>query len=313
MASPVNASLVAPLQTLAAPRMARPPTHRVRDILVITVCTLLRGGEGGQARERCGKSQRAWRPTCLAVPNGMASHDTFGRLFARLNPQRLHKCFVSWPRAVSPLTQGALVPREGQTVQASLARATASSLVPLLSTWCAAHGGLVGGQRKTASKANASTASPDLLHVLAIKGGMRTSAARGCQTAMAGQSQSPGGAALLALKSHHQKADAAVKQPVQQSIEPQLAWRTAEHCFDAFDASHGRRVRRRVWPITNLTALPARAQWPGLPSVLAVESLRMAHQHAPVPSDSRLYLSRLVRSATAWGAMVRQQWDSETT
>jgi len=104
MASPVNASLVAPLQTLAAPRMARPPTHRVRDILVITVCTLLRGGEGGQARERCGKSQRAWRPTCLAVPNGMASHDTLGRLFARLNPQRLHKCFVSWPRAVSPLT-----------------------------------------------------------------------------------------------------------------------------------------------------------------------------------------------------------------
>jgi hypothetical protein len=63
-----------------------------------------------------GKSKRAWLQTFLALPNGIPSHDTFGRLFARLNPQRFQECFLSWPRVVSHLTQGALVSVDGKTV-----------------------------------------------------------------------------------------------------------------------------------------------------------------------------------------------------
>src|SRR2546427_10230017 len=81
--------------------------------------------------------------------------------------------------------------------------------------------------------------------------------------------------------------------------------------FDAFDDSHGRTVRRRVWTITDLTALPELAKWPGLQSVIAVETIRMAHQHAPVTSDYRFYISSLARSATAFVAMIRQHWDIE--
>jgi hypothetical protein len=49
--------------------------------------------------ELFGKSKRAWLQTFLALPNGVPSHDTFGRLFACLNPQRFQECFLSWPRA----------------------------------------------------------------------------------------------------------------------------------------------------------------------------------------------------------------------
>jgi hypothetical protein len=91
----------------------------------------------------------------------------------------------------------------------------------------------------------------------------------------------------LALKGHHKKAYAAVKQPFHQHIEPQLAWRTAENFFDAFDDSHGRTVRRRVWTITDIAPLPELAPWPGRQSVIVVETIRMAHQQAPVTSDYR--------------------------
>jgi hypothetical protein len=57
--------------------------------------------------------------------------------------------------------------------------------------------------------------------------------------------------------------------------------------------------------------LPALAQWPGLQSVIAVETIRTAHQHAPVTSDYRFYLSSLERSATAFVTMIRQHWDIE--
>jgi predicted transposase YbfD/YdcC len=106
-----------------------------------------------------------------------------------------------------------------------------------------------------------------------------------CQTAIASQIRAQGGDYLLALKGNHKKAYTAVKQYFHEHIEHQLAWRTAEHFFDAFDDSHGRTVRRRVWTITDLTALPALAKWSGLQAAIVVETIRAAYPGAPITSD----------------------------
>ena len=311
MADTVNASIVEHFRTLEDPRIERTKKHLLLDILVIALCTLLTGGEGFQDMALFGKSKQAWLQTFLALPRGIPSHDTFGRVFARLNPQRFQQCFLSWTQAVAQLTQGALVSLDGKTVRASFDRATASSPLHMLSAWCSDQGGLVIGQIKTEAKSNEITAIPDLLQLLALQGCIVTIDAMGGQTAIAEHIRDQGGDYLLALKSNHKKAYTAVKQHLHEHIEHQLAWRTAENFFDAFDDSHGRTVRRRVWTITDLAALPELAKWPGLQSVIAVETIRMAHQHAPVTSDYRFYISSLARSATAFVAMIRQHWDIE--
>jgi DDE_Tnp_1-associated len=130
MASPANASIVEPFQTLEDPRRERTKKPPLLDILVIALCTLRTGGEGFQDMELCGKSKQAWLHTFLTLPHGIPSHDTFGRVLARLHPQRFQQCFLSWTQAVARLTQGALVSLDGKTVRASLARATASSPLP---------------------------------------------------------------------------------------------------------------------------------------------------------------------------------------
>ncbi len=135
--------------------------------------------------------------------------------------------------------------------------------------------------------------------------------AMGCQTAIAGQIRAQEGDYLLALKSNHKKAYKAFKQYFYGHIEHHLAWRTSENFFDAFDDSHGRTVRRRVWTLTDFAALPELAKWPDLHAVIAVETIRMAHQHVPITSDYRFYISSLSRSATAFIAMIRQHWDIE--
>jgi predicted transposase YbfD/YdcC len=122
----------------------------------------------------------------------------------------------------------------------------------MLSAWCSAHGGLVIGQIKPDTTSNALPAIPALLQLFAITGCMVPIDALGCQTAIASQIQAQGGDSLLALQWNHKKADKAVKRHVHAHVEPQLAWRTAENCFAAFDNSHGRTVRRRVWTITDL-------------------------------------------------------------
>jgi predicted transposase YbfD/YdcC len=311
MADPMNASIVEHFHTLEDPRIERTKKHLLLDILVIAVCTLLTGGEGFQDMELFGKSKRTWLQTFLALPHGIPSHDTFGRVFARLNPKRFQECFLSWTRAVAQFTHGALISLDGKTVKASFDRATASSPLHMLSAWCSDNGGLVIGQMRTETKSNEITAIPELLHLLAIKGCIVTIDAMGCQTAIARQIRDQGGDYLLALKGNHKKAYTAVKQYFHGHIEHQLAWRTAENFFDAFDDSHGRTVRRRVWTITNLPTLPALAKWPGLQAAIVVETIRAAYPGAPITSDYRVYISSLIRSATAFVTMIRQHWDIE--
>jgi len=162
MSVPVNASIVEHFQTLEDPRIERTKKHNLLDILVIALCTLLTGGEGFQDMELFGKSKRAWLQTFLALPHGVPSHDTLGRVFARLNPQHFQECFLAWTQAVAQLTTGALVSLDGKTVRASFDRATASSPLHMLSAWCSEQGGLVIGQSKTEEKSNEITAIPDL-------------------------------------------------------------------------------------------------------------------------------------------------------
>ena len=170
MADPVNVSIVEHFQSLEDPRIERSRKHRLIDILVIALCTLLSGGEGFQDMELFGKSKCAWLQTFLALPHGIPSHDTFGRVFACLNPRRFQECFLAWTQAVAQLTQGALISLDGKTVRASFDRATASSPLHMLSAWCSEQGGLVLGQLKTEAKSNEITAIPELLQLLAIKG-----------------------------------------------------------------------------------------------------------------------------------------------
>jgi predicted transposase YbfD/YdcC len=306
MADTINASIVEHFQTLEDPRIARTKKHLLLDILVIALCTLLTGGEGFQDMELFGKRKQAWLQTFLALPYGIPSHDTFGRVFARLNPEHFQACFLSWTRAVTQLTQGVLISLDGKTVKASFDRATAASPLHMLSAWCSQNGGLVVGQLKTASKSNEITAIPALLQLLMLKGCIVTIDAMGCQTRIAAQILAQGGDYLLTLKGNHRKASTAVKQHFHQEIEHNLLRREEANFFDAFDDSHGRLVRRRVWTITDLTPLPELAKWPGLQAVIAVETIRTAHQHAPVTSDYRFYISSLVRSAETFAAMIRQ-------
>ena len=168
------------------------------------------GGDGFQDMELFGKSKQAWLEQFLDLPNGIPSHDTFGRVFARLEPEPFHPCFLSWTQAVAKLTQGAVVSLDGKTARASFDRATELSPVHVVSAWCSQNGGLVMGQLKTHSKSNEITAIPELLKLLAIKGCIVTIDAMGCQTAIVKQIVDQQGDYLVTLKNNHRKTYRAV-------------------------------------------------------------------------------------------------------
>src|SRR5512135_961987 len=78
------------------PRIERTKRHKLLDIIIIAICGTICGAEGWVDIEEFGKAKEEWLKTILELPNGIPSHDTFGRVFARLDPVRF-----STPAALS--------------------------------------------------------------------------------------------------------------------------------------------------------------------------------------------------------------------
>ena len=89
--------------------------HLLIDIIVITICATICGANNWEAVAAYGITKYEWLKTFLALPNGIPSHDTFIRLFARLKSEELQSCFISWMQAVHQVTNGELLNVDGKT------------------------------------------------------------------------------------------------------------------------------------------------------------------------------------------------------
>lgn len=104
---------------LEDPRMDRTKHHQLLDIIAIAICGVICGADNWVDLELFGRSKEEWLKRFLVLPNGIPSHDTFGRVFARLDPEKFAQCFTSWVKAVSQLTQGQVIAIDGKTLRRS--------------------------------------------------------------------------------------------------------------------------------------------------------------------------------------------------
>src|SRR5213080_2353324 len=152
---------------LTDPRIERTREHRLVDIVTIALCAVLCGAGDWVAIETFGRAKQAWLRTFLTLPGGIPSHDTFGRIFALLDPEEFQRCFVAWVRAVVGELPAQVVEVDGKSSRRSANRSRDQHPLHLLSAWATASG-LVLGQEATDAKSNEITALPRLLRVLAL-------------------------------------------------------------------------------------------------------------------------------------------------
>src|ERR1044072_1768730 len=96
--------------------------HKLHDIIVLAVCAVICGADGWVEVETFAQSKLAWFRTFLDLPGGIPSHDTFGRVFARLDPDAFERCFLNWAAAVAGLAGGRLLAIDGQAIRRSFER-----------------------------------------------------------------------------------------------------------------------------------------------------------------------------------------------
>ncbi len=113
-----NTSFTIFFSRLEDPRLDRKKRHSLHDIIAITICAVIAGAEGWTDVARFGKAKEAWLRTFLKLPNGIPSHDTFGRFFSLLDPVAFQRCFIEWVQSIHQSVQG-VVAIDGKTARRS--------------------------------------------------------------------------------------------------------------------------------------------------------------------------------------------------
>lgn len=128
--------------SLEDPLVERTKEHLLIDIVAIAICAVICGADSWCDIENYGNDKQQWLASFLALPNGIPSHDTFARVFARLNPEQLQACFLSWIETISTLTQGEVVAIDGKTLRQSYDTQQGKGAIhmvrpgQLLTAWC---------------------------------------------------------------------------------------------------------------------------------------------------------------------------------
>lgn len=300
-------SILEQFSQLKDPRVERTKRHKLIDVVAIAICAVICGANGWTDVELFGKSKRAWLQTFLELPNGIPSHDTFGRVFAMLDAGQFERCFVSWVSAVSELTKGEVVAIDGKTLRRSHDRANGKSALHLVSAWSSANR-LVLGQQKVEGHSNEITAIPELLRRLDMSGCVVTIDAMGCQKNVASEIVEREADYVLALKGNQR----ALYEDVKDTFD---MWDGGEGDFyEAMEKSHGRIERLRCWSVTDsecIKHINGKGEWRGLSSVALVECERVAD--GALSKCRRYYISSLRVDAKAMLEYARAHWGIENS
>ena len=139
-----GASIMDYFEPLEDPRIDRCKRHQLLDIIAIAICAVICGADSWVYIELFGKSNLEWFQTFLELPHGIPSHDTFGDVCSRLDPEQFQQCFMAWTQAVSDLIPGEVVASDGKTVRRSHDRNAGQRAIHPVSWYGAGSGQCLG-------------------------------------------------------------------------------------------------------------------------------------------------------------------------
>ncbi len=286
------------------PRVERTKLHNLEDILAIAISATICGAQGWYEMAFFGQCKHQWFKTFLKLPNGIPTDDTFRRVISALRPDEFEACFQRWTKAVSNLRND-IIAIDGKTLRRSHDNANNKSAIHIVSAW-ACENKMVFGQIATDEKSNEITAIPKLLEMLVLDGSVVTIDAMGCQKKIAEKIIDSNGDYIFSLKGNH----GTLHKEVKLFLDDAIANGGDYDYNQTTDGGHGRVEVRKVWYCQDVQWIQDCKDWPGLSSLVAVESQRMVDDE--ISTERRYFISSLsCIGAETIGHMIRSHWGVE--
>jgi predicted transposase YbfD/YdcC len=285
-------------------------THQLFNIIAIAILGTICGADGWVEIEQFGYQKLNWLRQYLFIPKGIPSHDTFGRVFAQIDPEEFQNSFMKWVKALQQITQGQVIGIDGKQMRGSHDHRKGQRALYMVSAW-AEQNHLVLGQRQVAEKSNEITAIPELLRLLEIKGCIVTVDAIGTQTKIAKQIIQAEGDYLLAVKHNQGKLYRDLEMLF--SYDQQQDFQEAPYDYaKEVKKGHGRIDVRECWVTSDpeyLVSVGQAKKWTNLQSLVMIVRKRIIDGAETI--KTRFYISSLGADARRILKATRQHWSIE--
>jgi predicted transposase YbfD/YdcC len=297
---------------LPDPRSERNQDHPLLSILLIALCAVISGADNWVDIDGYGKAKQTWLESILELPNGIPSHDTFGRVFRFINPQAFQERFLKWVQSWRVGQLQGVVALDGKQMRGAKEVPMDKAGLYMVSAW-AAEQGIVLGQRKVDDKSNEITAIPELLEVLAIEGCVVTIDAMGCQTEIAEKIIAREADYMLAVKGNQ----GTLAEDVTDLFDgfEQAHWHEVVHDYSkTVNKDHARLEIRECWVVSEpdyLSYLRRFADWKNLNSLVKVVAHRQVN--GKTTTATRYFISSLTPTAGRALAICRDHWHIENS
>jgi predicted transposase YbfD/YdcC len=273
---------------------------------VIALCAVLCGAKDWQQIEAFGKQRFPWLCRFLTNLTEIPSHDTFERVFDRIDPRGFHLCFQNWVAAIAEKLNIKHIAIDGKTLRGS----GSGKLGPLhlVSAW-ATEQHLSLGQVATSEKSNEITAIPELLELLELHGAIVTIDAMGCQKAIASKIIERDGHYALTVKDNQPKLLEDIKDAVLHALESDFQGiQHDEHTTE--ERGHGRTEKRHYTLLVDPTGIPQKAEWESLRVIGMCACERQAGTEKATTHVS-YFIGSKVMSAKCYAKVLRNHWGIE--
>ena len=294
--------------TMEDPRTNNGKRHDLLDMIVIALCAVICGADGWVEVEQFGQCKLKWFRTFLNLPHGIPSHDTFGRVFARLDPEQFERCFLHWMESLAGRSRGRLVAIDGKTLRRSFDSASKKAAIHMVSACCQSNQ-MVLGQLATEAKSNEIKTVPKLLDMLDLEGAVVTADALNCQKTVARKAIARQADYVLQVKGNQARLHEDLKLLFREGLRDDcqgIPYAYAEETT----GGHGRIETRRLWSTWEVDWFADHRKWKGLASFICIECDCQRDGKRTV--ERRYYISSLDgRDAERLLALVRGHWSIE--
>jgi predicted transposase YbfD/YdcC len=306
MTSEVKRDLLGHLAKIQDPREEGKRKHKLLDILMMGLCAVLCGCEGFVEMEMFACSKQDWFARFLELPNGIPSHDTFGRVFSLISPREFEQAFISWTQSLREELND-IIALDGKTLRRSHDRKRKKEPLQMVSAW-SCQNSLVLGQLAVDSQSNEITALPKLLQHLELEGCLLTADAIHCQKKLVKQVRKQKGDYTLSVKENQKNLYEEVKAEFEKA--DQKDFRGVKCGFHKeIDKKRGRYEERCYWMLTEISELTQCKAWKDVGSLIRVERLRRVNGKTSL--EHSYYISSLTKDVKRVAKSIRSHWQIE--
>lgn len=313
-------TLIDHFEKIEDPRLNRTRKHNVIDIIAITVMATVSGMKNWIDIVDWGKANEEWLRKLLELPNGIPSHDTFGRVFSLIKPEPFQSAFKEWVESIDlNFHARETIAIDGKILKGSVRKKSDNidkkSTLLIVSAWACKSGLSLGqlssrmgkdeGEKKTMEK---------LLDQIDVNGNIITIDAAGATPNIVKKIAKKGGDCVIGLKDNQPTARALAENLFKNENSKEKIKE-----FNQAGKGHGR-IENRKYELLVLSSLniaelnPAIAKFnKKLPSILSFGRVTSEIKKGTVTTIYERFFLTSLTNEMEFAESAREHWNVENT